>query len=802
MDTSAYAQYRDYVNGLFSADDSIFIQLIHSIRTHKDERNYDVKDTKLLPLTKRDQLNTEKAFARLLEFEGEGWNVYVCMNPFPAGTTRRLEAFVRKINNLFIESDNHKDTLALIRNDAQQGLIPEPSSILQSSLGKYHIVWCVEGFKPETAKPLLKAMAERYGGDPQATDLHRVLRMPGFHNLKYEDKPATQWMTSRFADGPNKPEDFTIPYDVPKLRKAPAITSESLAKIIDIFKANAEKAECILGLEHEHAGGVKWIIPCPWASKHTTPGDTAALFVMSNGALEFNCFHAHCAERGWSDIRKIWEAFAGPMSFTEEERINRDLPVNRTEVGNAIRFATAYADTTRYSFENKTWFVWDGKRWEESDGSHVTNGMKAIAKTILEEARGIADKKTRETHRHWGLRSESCGTISSSLKLAQSEEGIPIDFENLDDGNTDLKFNAGNFTLDVGNNTFYEHKKTDYITKLGNVVYDAKATCPRFLAFLEDVLPDPDVRAYIQRAAGLSLTGFTGEHALFLLYGTGRNGKSTLVDTLRYVLGDYATQSDWSSFTESNYGSRGSANNDIARLRGARFVVASESKEDAKLAEGVIKNITGGEAVPARFLFKEFFEYKPKFKLWLTTNHKPKIVGTDPAIWSRVNLINFGVQIPAEKRDKDLPMKLREEASGILNWMLEGFRLWSEIGGLNPPSAVQIATEEYRKESDTFQRFLDEKMEIGKDFVISASDAYNAYKFWAEDSAEHSRLTSQQFYDNMVRRGFVYHRTNVLRQWHGLQIAQGVLSQPSSSNRPTAYVGSSLPAPNDECLSF
>ena len=178
-----------------------------------------------------------------------------------------------------------------------------------------------------------------------------------------------------------------------------------------------------------------------------------------------------------------------------------------------------------------------------------------------------------------------------------------------------ILFNTEGKTLDLRNNEIYTPKREDFITKHSGVAYDKSAKCPRFEAFLAEVLPDPAVRAYIQRASGLSPSGFTGEHALFLLYGVGRNGKSTLVDILRYVLGDYATQSDWASFTESKNGG-GGVNNDIARLRGARFVSASESAANAKLAEGVIKNITGGEAVQARFLFQEFFEFVPKFKLW------------------------------------------------------------------------------------------------------------------------------------------------------------------------------------------
>ena len=395
--------------------------------------------------------------------------------------------------------------------------------------------------------------------------------------------------------------------------------------------------------------------------------------------------------------------------------------------------------------------------------------MKSIGKSIVAEADEITEEKSSAAHRKWGLRSEARSTISNSLFLAQSEDGIPIKLEQLDSEATDFLFNAANVTLDLRNGGKYGHKKDDYITKISPVVYDPEATCPRFDAFLEEVLPDPEVRAYVQRAAGLSLTGFTGEHVLFLLHGTGRNGKGTLLDVLRYVIGNYAVQSDWSSFTESKYGSDSGANNHIARLRGARFVSASESKAEAKLAEGVIKNLTGGDAIQARFLFREFFEYMPKFKLWLATNHKPRIVGTDPAIWSRVNLIKFDVQIPVEKRDQHLPEKLHAEASGILNWMLKGYQEWQKTG-LNPPAAVKAATEEYRQDSDTLNRFVEDTADIGAGFEVSAKDLYRRYVVWIDESGEYYKLTIKQFKDELCSRGFVHEHTRDGSKWFGIRL--------------------------------
>ncbi|HHU73383.1 MAG TPA: DNA primase, partial [Clostridiales bacterium] len=199
----------------------------------------------------------------------------------------------------------------------------------------------------------------------------------------------------------------------------------------------------------------------------------------------------------------------------------------------------------------------------------------------------------------------------------------------------------------------------------------------------------------------------TGEECLFILYGTGRNGKGTFAETLLHLLGSYARTAQVDSLMLKNVSASG-ANPDIARLKGARVVNAAEPQKNARLNESLIKQLTGGDMVTARFLYGKEFEYRPEFKLWINTNYKPQFSGNDDGIWSRVKLIPFTVYIPPEKRDPNLKDYLRErEINGILNWALEGLKLWQKEG-LEMPETMKSATMDYRSEMDVMQKFLNE----------------------------------------------------------------------------------------------
>ncbi len=293
-------------------------------------------------------------------------------------------------------------------------------------------------------------------------------------------------------------------------------------------------------------------------------------------------------------------------------------------------------------------------------------------------------------------------------------------------------------------------KRKNLCTKVSKVEFDSTAKCPQWLEFLNTIFSsNQEMIDYIQRCVGYSLTPETTEQCFFLMYGTGANGKSKLLEVLAYIFGDYAQNAQFDSFTvKQNEGIR----NDLANLCGARLVMASEGDQNKRISEGVVKQITGEDKITARFLYGEEFSFKPTFKLWLATNHKPKVIGQDYGFWRRVRLIPFEVTIAKVKQDVHLGAKLKSEAAGILNWAFEGLKAWQDQG-LNDPSEVLAATADYRNEEDVLQIFIDSECIIESGAVAAAAKLYAEYKRWAEDGSEYV-MNSREFKKRLMEKGF------------------------------------------------
>jgi putative DNA primase/helicase len=398
------------------------------------------------------------------------------------------------------------------------------------------------------------------------------------------------------------------------------------------------------------------------------------------------------------------------------------------------------------------------------DKGTVTKKAKRVVQSILAEAAEIEDEETRKAFIQHERKSEAKNRIDAMIGLAQSEGDVPVRLDDFDPDPMLLNTVAGTINLETG--SIGIHRRSDLITKLSPIAYDPEAKCPTWNRFLDRVTTgDKELQGYLQRCVGYSLTGETSEHALFLLYGKGANGKSTFLEVLRYVLGDYAQTADFASFMVSK---NQTIRNDIAKLNGARFVTATESESGKRMSESVVKQLTGGDTVSARFLFSEFFEFVPQFKLWLGTNHKPKVVGADDGIWRRIRLIPFTVQIPKEQQDKGLSKKLKAEAAGILNWALEGLRQWQKMG-LAEPDTVTDATSEYRADQDVLQHFVDARCKTGAGQRVKGAALYASYKQWAEIAGEFI-MSDRDFGNAMSDRGYHRYHTKSERGWDGIAL--------------------------------
>ena len=304
----------------------------------------------------------------------------------------------------------------------------------------------------------------------------------------------------------------------------------------------------------------------------------------------------------------------------------------------------------------------------------------------------------------------------------------------------------------------------DYLTKTTAVA--PGGACPRFLQFLEEITAgDAALVSYLQRVFGYALTGDTREHALFFGHGHGGNGKSVLLKTVADILGDYHKTSPIETFTATN-GDRHPT--DLAGLRGARLVTAIETEEGRRWAESRIKSLTGGDAVSARFMRQDYFEYTPQFKLVIAGNHKPGLRSVDEAIRRRFHLIPFAVTIPPEQRDAELPERLKAEWPGILQWMIDGCLEWQR-SGLCPPPAVRDATAAYLETEDAIAAWIDDRCERDPKAWASRAELFSSWTAWAESAGEYAG-SMKTFIEKLETRGFHQHRDRRGRGFYGLRI--------------------------------
>lgn len=423
---------------------------------------------------------------------------------------------------------------------------------------------------------------------------------------------------------------------------------------------------------------------------------------------------------------------------TTREAGPSDAPVeyHMTDWGNAQRLRGMFGDRIRYCRPAKNWYIWDGRRWALDRIGQIERYCKETVRQMYDEATaGSTDRRLVD----WALKSESHARLIAMAATAQTEPGIDVLPEQLDAD--PWMVNCQNGTLDLRTGRLSPHDRRQLITKMAPVSYDPKAQCPLWESTLHRLMDGQDeLTRYLQRVAGYSLTGSTRENAMFIAYGLGANGKSTVLNALREIMGDYAKQAQFSTF-EVQKNDR--VRDDIADLKGARMVCAGEGERGARLAEAVVKSLTGGDPVKARFLFQSLFEFIPEFKLILASNHKPTIRGTDNGIWRRIRLIPFTVTLPKEQWDKELPHKLRAERDGIFAWMVRGCMEWQRTG-LDDPAQVLAATEDYRDEMDKLGPFFSDYCVLGAEHSTYADSLYQAYVQWAKVSCDEV-MSAQSF---------------------------------------------------------
>ena len=440
----------------------------------------------------------------------------------------------------------------------------------------------------------------------------------------------------------------------------------------------------------------------------------------------------------------------------------------QSDAGNAQLLADTYGDIIRYENGKKIWYVWNDYYWEGDQKNKLNEYVKKVARKRQKNALILTDSKEKEREFNYGLRSEDYHKVKSCQASAKSIPGLstlPTDWNN-----DPMMLQFENGTLDLIFGEFFVAKQTEMISQSTRIEYDLDATAPIWKRVISEMMDhNEDLITFLQRAVGYSLSGDTSEHCFFMLYGTGANGKSVFLRILAQIMGDYYRNSRIDVF-ERKYGQQ--QTNDIARLYDARVVAANESGETKSLDEELMKEITGGDPITARFLYQESFTFQPQFKIWLAVNSLPKVNAYDHGFWRRVRIIPFTVRFDGKNCDRELYNKLKAELSGIVNWAYEGFVQWQKIG-LAPPEEVLLATEKYHQQEDVIAQFIGDCLSRTDSIEnrLPAKDLFTAFGSWYDDNFSEKVMSQQAFGKRMADAGYKSEKIGGKRWYIGIIIA-------------------------------
>lgn len=454
-------------------------------------------------------------------------------------------------------------------------------------------------------------------------------------------------------------------------------------------------------------------------------------------------------------------------SETGEVRLNKRYDLSDT--GNAKRFFDLYGDNIKYNFTNKMWLIFDGKTWLNDNSEQVKKFTNLMIDKMQKELENINDKEYQVVFAK-NLKHLS-STSGKEAMLKEFKHLVPISNNELD--TQDYYLNCKNGVVDLRNGLILPHNKDYFMSKNTNceVSFD---TPTLWLKTLNDIFENnAELINYIQLALGYTLTGYIKEQILFECIGNGSNGKSVLFNTIYKMLGDYSVNIQIESILTKTFSSSGNASPDIAKLSGARFVRTNEPSENARFNEGLVKQLTGGDVITARFLYGNEFDFTAKFKLWIACNNKIIIRGNDNGIWRRIRLIAFNRQFDEKDADKDLEIKLLGELPQILGWCVKGAIKYFENGLITPDIVIQ-AVNEYKKEMDLVAKFIEEKCSINAKYKIKSSDLYNEYKTWAKitnewemNATRFGREISKKFEKIRIGGGIYYKGIDLLVKHQG-----------------------------------
>ena len=694
------------------------------------------------------------------------------------------KAFYQWTDELLVECK--AKALAQIHEVCDKVSVP-PSAIIDSGHGFYPIfkfdkfIEFSSDQHREELKQVNKAFHEAFAAD-STFDFARILRVPGTRNIK-PGYPADCKLIEFHPDRR---------YTLDDIRKFEKLTSETSPKP-ESEKEKQTKPQTVSLNDQELIEKAK---NAKNGEKFTVlwEGDTTGYDSQSEADLALCCLLAFWTGGDYDRIDKLFrqsglyrekwhredyreatinQAIENTVEFYNPNKIgvinnqsvivaNARLETTFTEGWLARKFVELHGDDVRYCYVWDKWLMWTGRRWKIDHTGEVNRKAKDVIKRLLKEASETDDDKTRKLLASYAHKSDTRSKYSAIIELSKCE--VPILPEDLD---TDpMLFNCTNGTIDLRTGELRKHKREDYITKLALVEFDPNAQAPRWEKFLNEIFSsNQGIIEFLQRAVGYALTGEIREQILLILYGTGANGKTTFLETLLNIFGDYGKPAEQDLLIVKRHEQHPTG---VADLMGARFVSAMEIGEGKRLNEALVKRLTGKDRLKARFMRQDFFEFEPTHKIFMAVNHKPHIRGTDTGIWRRIRLIPFAVEIPEHKQDKQLQERLVKEASGILAWAVRGCLAWQEQG-LGITTEIEKATNEYRVEMDTIGAFITECCIEGDNYKAKASELYECYCNWCDKSREQA-IPQKNFAFYLTERGFERRRLKNGYHWFGVGI--------------------------------
>lgn len=456
-----------------------------------------------------------------------------------------------------------------------------------------------------------------------------------------------------------------------------------------------------------------------------------------------------------------------------------------TDLGNAERFKRQHGD--RLLFDPSTgWRAWDGRRWAADTSGEVHRLAHATARSLFTEAANAKDSEVTEKIGRHALKTQSRDRLAAMVDVARHL--MTVDHRQFD---TDpMLLNVRNGQVDLKTGTLRPHRREDYITRLVPVEYQPGVTHPTLEKVLREAIPDEDERHFFQKAIGYCLTGRTDEEVLFFAYGAEATSKSTLLEAIKLHVGDYAVAADPETFIKANNASPGGARGDVARFDGARLILTSEVDDGRRLAEGLVKRLTGGDSVVARRMYKDEFEFTMTGKLWLMANHRPRVDEADGAMWRRIRVVPFENQIPKDRRDPRVKTEMRTECGpALLAWAVQGCLMW-QAEGLRPPAKIESATTNYRNAMDTFGEFIADCCIMGPDHSVLSGHLRAAYLDWAKENGIKFTLSTRGLAEKLEARGCDARRgSGGARFWLGI----GLLDPPSDASDASDAISQTFP---------